>query len=82
MAVERFLISGRLGTTLFVPWVERHGRRLGLAVEVRSASAEEVALVVEGPEALIDAMEMGCLLGPIEAWVDAIERTQANAAAR
>ncbi|EEX13930.1 conserved hypothetical protein [Citreicella sp. SE45] len=35
---------------------------------------------VEGPPALLDAMEMGCLLGPIEVWVESIVRERVCAA--
>lgn len=29
---------------------------------------------LSGPEELIDMMEMGCSLGPIDVWVETIER--------
>lgn len=81
MRAETFTIAGELATPAFVPWVERHARRLGVDIDIRSVAPEAVVLVVEGPGALVDAMEMGCLLGPIDAWVASIARTPAPASA-
>lgn len=33
-----------------------------------------IDLIVEGPPELIDAMEIGCWLGPIDVWVETIVR--------
>lgn len=74
-ARERLTIRGNLGADSFLPWVARHAARLGLVGEIRHADAERVDIDVRGPVDLIDAMEMGCLLGPIDVWVDAIERS-------
>lgn len=73
-AQERFTIRGRLGADSFVPWIMAHAARLGLLGEVRQADSRQVDVDITGPVDMIDAMEMGCLLGPIDAWVDTIER--------
>lgn len=78
MPVERFIIRGDLAAPTFLPWVARHLRRLGLHGETRRSDALCVELLVEGPPDLIDAMEMGVSLGPIEAWVETIERLPLN----
>lgn len=74
MATERFTIEGEVGAAVFPVWIERHARRLGLSGHVATVSPHLVELLVEGPEPLLDAMEMGCLLGPIDVWVDSIRR--------
>lgn len=74
-ARERFMIRGRLGADSFLPWIAGHAARLGLDGEIRHADERQVAIDLSGPADMIDAMEMGCLLGPIDVWVDAIERT-------
>lgn len=38
-----------------------------------------IELEVAGPVELIDMMEMGCSLGPIDVWVERIERTALSA---
>ena len=67
-------IRGRLSSAAFLPWVERHSRRLGLTCTVVRAGAQEAVFRVGGQADLIDALEVGCLLGPIDAWVDTITR--------
>lgn len=74
MATERFIIRGALGVATFVPWVMRHMRKLGLAGTFEVAGAEVAELRVDGPPDLMDALEMGVSLGPIEAWVESIDR--------
>ena len=78
VAAERFIMRGDLGAATFLPWVSRHMRNLGLTGGFDAAEATRVDLRVEGPVELIDALEMGVSLGPIEAWVDSIERRPLN----
>ena len=74
MAVERFTIEGDLAADSFLPWVVRHMQRLGLhGFPVRRADGR-VEITLSGPTELIDAMEMGVSLGPIDVWVEAIGR--------
>lgn len=78
VAAERFIIRGDLAAASFLPWVARHMGKLGLRGGVGMAGAEMVELRVEGPPDLIDALEMGVSLGPIEAWVESIDRAVMN----
>ncbi|MBU9696990.1 acylphosphatase [Rhodobacteraceae bacterium HSP-20] len=78
MAAERFIIRGDLGAATFLPWVRRHMGKLGLTGELGQSGEALVELRVEGPPDLIDALEMGVSLGPIEAWVESIERAPLN----
>lgn len=71
---DLFTLRGDLGAPTFLPWIARHARRLGLSERVTTVSAAEVCLVVEGPPDLLDAMELGVSLGPIDVWVETIER--------
>lgn len=75
-----FVIRGDLGSASFLPWIRRHGQRLGLACQQIHADATRVELRVEGQADLIDALEVGCLLGPFDVWVESIERTPASLA--
>ncbi len=78
MASIRLTILGDLGASTFRPWVDRHMRRLGLTGRVALQSASRMDLDLDGPEDLIDAMELGVSLGPIEAWVESIDRLPLN----
>ncbi|URK87506.1 acylphosphatase [Rhizobium sp. RCAM05350] len=71
---ERMTILGDLDAASFVPWIRRHAAKLGLSQAISHASTDRIELEVEGPEELIDMMEMGCSLGPIDVWVESIER--------
>ncbi|WP_295074627.1 acylphosphatase [Tabrizicola sp.] len=74
LAVERFTIEGDLEAESFLPWIVRHMQRLGLrGVPVRRADGQ-VEITLSGPADLIDAMELGVSLGPIDVWVEAIAR--------
>lgn len=71
---ERMTILGDLDPSSFVPWILRHAAKLGLSQEISHAGPDRIELELAGPEELIDMMEMGCSLGPIDVWVEAIER--------
>lgn len=75
---ERFTMTGDLGAATLPAWVRRHARRLGLEAEITLAEPARMVLDLAGPPELLDAMEMGCLLGPIEVWVDSIRRDSLN----
>lgn len=72
---ERMTILGDVKAASFLPWIERHAAKLGLAPAIFVAGADRIELDVVGPAELVDMMEMGCSLGPIDVWVEAIRRT-------
>ena len=74
---ERMTIRGRLEPKTFVPWIQRHAAKLGLAHVIDRTSPELIELWISGLPELIDMMEMGCSLGPIDVWVETIERAPA-----
>ena len=67
-------IIGDLEAKTFVPWIQRHAGKLGLKETISHAGNDRIEIELEGPAELLDAMEMGCSLGPIDTWVDTIER--------
>ena len=77
--LERMTIVGDLEAASFVPWIRRHAAKLGLSHTISHTSSMRIELEVAGPEELIDMMEMGCSLGPIDVWVERIERTALSA---
>ncbi|PDS76760.1 acylphosphatase [Rhizobium sp. L43] len=72
---ERMTIVGDLKAASFVPWIRRHATKLGLSHSISHTSSMRIEVEVSGPEDLIDMMEVGCSLGPIDVWVESIERT-------
>ncbi|MBT9384483.1 acylphosphatase [Pseudooceanicola sp. CBS1P-1] len=67
-------MRGRVGAASFPPWIRRHGARLGLECRDLAQQEARVSLLLTGPPALLDAMEMGCSLGPWDIWVEQIDR--------
>lgn len=74
---ERMTILGSLDTVSFLPWIDRHATKLGLSQTIHHADQTRIDLILTGPLELIDAMEMGCSLGPMTVWVDEIQRVEA-----
>ncbi|MDR9772063.1 acylphosphatase [Rhizobium hidalgonense] len=72
---QRMTIVGDLNAASFVPWIRRHAAKLGLSHHISHTSSMRIEVEVSGPEDLIDMMEVGCSLGPIDVWVESIERT-------
>lgn len=71
----RFVFKGHLQADAFVEFARHRARRLDIALDVESASAEAVNVTVEGPVDLVDAFEMACSLGPYECLVLDVVRT-------
>jgi acylphosphatase len=72
----RLVIVGNVGASTFVPWIERHAYKLGLTGLVCRGSATCLEVEAEGLEDMFDAMEVGCLLGPAEVWVESVSRVR------
>ncbi|MER8463977.1 hypothetical protein [Mesorhizobium sp. M1396] len=75
---ERMTIRGHLQPASFVPWIMRHAAKLGLVHHITHASSDRIELDIGGAAELIDMMEMGCSLGPIDVWVETIDRAPAS----
>jgi hypothetical protein len=71
---ERMTIRGDLEPASFVPWINRHAAKLGLVQRFAHTGADRIELELSGSVELIDMMEMGCSLGPIDVWVETIDR--------
>ena len=78
LLTQRFWIRGDVGSAVFSGWITRHLGRLGLSGRVIDQNADCVTIVVSGPPDLLDALALGCSLGPQEVWVDEIERVAEN----
>ena len=72
----RLVIVGNVGASTFVPWIERHASKLGLTGLVCRGSARCLEVEADGLEDMLDALEVGCLLGPAEVWVESVSRVR------
>lgn len=71
---ERLTLSGRLEADSVLPWITRYAAKLDLSLSIHTAEAGCIELDVEGAPDLIDMMDIGCSLGPINVWVEQIVR--------
>lgn len=72
-------IQGDVGATDFPGWITHRAHRLGLTGWARpNADGTSIDVFVCGPPDLIDAMELGCSLGPMSVWVEQIDRVAGN----
>lgn len=70
-----FHLEGQLAAPGFADWVRDRAVRLDLTGWVRSDGPSAMTIVVAGPPALVDALEMACSLGPMDVLVERIERS-------
>jgi acylphosphatase len=74
LAKEQLTIHGDVAATDFPDWIIHRARRLGLKGGIVGVSNQAIELLIAGPIELLDAMEVGCSLGPTSVQVDSIER--------
>lgn len=74
ISTEKLVIRGELAAPDFPAWIIHRARRLGLRGGILEVDEHAIQLLVAGPPDLIDAMEVGCSLGPTSVQVDRIDR--------
>lgn len=62
----------------FVHWIKNRAQRLSLAGSVRLLGPDLIELYLLGNGTLVDAMEVACSLGPLDADVHDVVSTQLN----
>ena len=75
-----FRFQGRLGEP-FVTFAIRRADRLSLSGWVHRSETDIVTVAAEGPQALVDAFEIACSLGPIDSDVESWTRSERAAGA-
>lgn len=80
MITEKFVIYGSLAAEDFPEWIIHRARRLGLRGGIVHLSDQAIELLVAGPNDLVDAMEVGCSLGPTSVQVERIDRMPSDCA--
>jgi hypothetical protein len=74
LAWERMTFLGEFGAGSFVPWIRRHADKLELRLVVSFCGSDRIEIDVAGPADLIDMLEIGGSLGPVDIWVETIRR--------
>ncbi|MDA0186068.1 MAG: acylphosphatase [Roseovarius sp.] len=73
MSAAYICLGGMFEPDSFVGWICHRAQLLDLTGSVRAQGTTDMFIHVQGPQPLIDAMEMACSLGPIDANVQRIE---------
>lgn len=73
MTAAKIWLGGAFDPETFVAWICHRARLLNLTGSVDVKGTADVHILVQGPQPLIDAMEMACSLGPMDANVERIE---------
>jgi acylphosphatase len=71
--VVRIVLAGRGLDEDFVDFVLDRAHRFSLGGSVALEDGE-IRILAEGPSALIDMMEVACMLGPVQCLVDDVRR--------
>ena len=73
-STDHYRILGEVGAVQFPGWIMAHAHKLGLTGGILSQSDQCVEMCFSGPPDLLDALAVGCSLGPQQVWVDRIDR--------
>ncbi|RVV98921.1 acylphosphatase [Mesobaculum littorinae] len=71
---ERFVITGAVEAADFPGWIGAHGRKLGLELGPMERQGAALAFRAAGAPEMLDALEMGCSLGPRSVTVQRVDR--------
>lgn len=74
LKAARFTFHGQIDCDSFAEFALHRASRLSLEIEVGACDATSAVLSVKGQEALVDAFEMACSLGPYDCIVLDVER--------
>ena len=73
MTAVEIQLGGVFNPEKFADWICHRARLLDLAGSVHALGNTQICILVQGPQPIIDAMEMACSLGPMDANVQRIE---------
>ncbi len=72
------LIHGQFPNDTFPEWILSRAKRLNVSGWVKASGDHLVEIFLSGDPILVDAMEVACSLGPIDAQVSSIDKKQEN----
>lgn len=70
------LVNGQFPNDTFPEWIRSRATRLNLSGWVKAHGEYLIEIFVSGDPILIDAMEVACSLGPIDAQVRSIDKRE------
>ncbi len=73
-----FSLSGHVGAEDFVPWMQKHARKLGVEFTVLEASPRHLSIRTTGVIEMVDAFVLACSLGPQSVCIKDVVRTDTS----
>ena len=70
---QRFVVRGNLVPSAFLAFVADRAAWLDISGWATASAANVVTVVAAGPEAMVGALEMALMLGPLDALIEDIE---------
>ena len=72
MATKQIKITGSFNDIAFCDWIMHRSAVLGLDISSLTYGQSSITFSASGHSILLDAMEIACSLGPLEAMVEQI----------
>ncbi|MEP4194745.1 MAG: hypothetical protein ABJL99_03825 [Aliishimia sp.] len=69
-------LTGDVNTPDFAGWIEKHARKLDVQLLDTQTDRAGVSLKVQGAEELVQALALGCSLGPASVMVEGMTLTR------
>ena len=70
---QQIKMSGNFDEALLQNWIIHRATLLDVAIEIQNASSSSIELLASGHPILVEALEIACSLGPLEASIEKIE---------
>ncbi|MDB5523029.1 MAG: hypothetical protein JWM58_792 [Rhizobium sp.] len=74
LEAARFTFHGQIDCDSFAEFAQHRAARLDIEIQLGACDPTSATLSVRGQEALVDAFEMACSLGPYDCVVIDVER--------
>lgn len=59
-----FCLSGQVGAADFLPWMQKHAHKLGVAFTATKTRPDHMCIRAKGAGVMLDAFALACSLGP------------------
>ena len=70
---QQIKMSGNFDEVLLKNWIIHRATILDVDIEIQTASSSSIELFASGHPILVEALEIACSLGPMEASIEKIE---------
>ena len=65
----KIMLQGQFCQSSFLPWIERYAHKLGVQIISFQFDRGDLEMLVLGPDEMVEALALGCSLGPKDAFI-------------